>query len=115
MVSLVLTFQREWVLFIEKYKDIADERRSSTRQQREEREASLETALQRTHENICCILTLYSSHNCLVTGEEEVSLSLKEAELLSFLALNEGGVFQNHKYSNTFGQSFLWIIQTQLW
>lgn len=83
--------KREWTLFIEKYKDMAGERRSFTRQQREERDESIDTALQKTHENLCCILTLYSSHNCLVTSENEVSLSLKEAELLSFLALNEEG------------------------
>lgn len=40
-----LDVKNEWTLFIEKYKDLADERRTITRQQREEREESFETAL----------------------------------------------------------------------
>ena len=89
--------KKEWVLFIKKYKDMGDERPFPTRQHRDEREASLEIALQNTRVNACCILTLYSSHNCLTTSGNEVSLSLKEAELLAFLALNEGSFVSNSK------------------
>lgn len=81
--------KNEWTLFIGKYRDLADERRVITRQQREEREESLEEALQKTRENMCCILTLHTSYNALITSDTEVSLNPKEAELLAFLALNE--------------------------
>lgn len=92
-----LDVKNEWTLFIGKYRDLADERRAITRLQREEREESFETALQNTHENMCCILTLYSSYNCLITSESEVSLSMKEAELLSFLSVNKDGFVSRKK------------------
>lgn len=83
--------KNEWILFIEKYRDLADEMRVITRQQREEREDDLEEALQKTREKMGCILTLYSSHNGLITSDTEVSLNPKEAEILAFLALKKEG------------------------
>ncbi|MCM3723964.1 winged helix-turn-helix domain-containing protein [Solibacillus isronensis] len=84
-----LDVKSEWTLFIEKYRNLADERRVISRQKREEREECLEEALQKTRENMCCILTLHTSYNALITSDTEVSLNPKEAELLSFLVLNE--------------------------
>ncbi|MFJ8104146.1 hypothetical protein [Lysinibacillus sp. NPDC096212] len=80
---------KEWSLFIEKYKELSNERRALTKQQREEKDDSINIALEKMHESLCCILNLYSHHNCLITRENEIKLSLKEAELLAFLLKNQ--------------------------
>lgn len=92
-----LDVKNEWTLFIGKYRDLANERRAITRQQREEREESLEEALEKTRENMCCILTLHTSYNALITSDTEVSLNPKEAELFFFMAMNREGFVSKSK------------------
>ena len=92
--------KEEWTLFIQKYRSLADERRILTKQQREEKNESFEIARQKTRENLCFILNLYSNQNCFITSEHEVSLNPKEAELLSFLSLNKDSVVSKAKILN---------------
>lgn len=88
---------KEWTLFIQKYRELADERRILTKQQRENNNESVEIALQKMRENLCYILNLYLNQNRFITNENDVRLSPKEAELLSFLAVNKDRVVSTAK------------------
>jgi len=88
--ATTLDTNKEYVLFIEHYKDLAAHRLPTRRQQREEKNESIEVALEHTRENLCCILSVYSHNDCLITSTNEVSLTPKEAELLAFLVQNNG-------------------------
>ena len=95
-----LDTDKEWSMFIENYKDLANQRIPLNRNQREERDKSIEVALQQARENLCCILNVYSNNNCLITSTNEISLEPKEAELLAFLVENNGKSVTKEKILN---------------
>lgn len=77
--------EKEWTLFIDNYKDLANTRNIMIKKAVQEKEENIEVALQKMRENLCYILSIRSRRNFFITSANQISISPKEAELLAFL------------------------------
>ncbi|MER2262777.1 MAG: helix-turn-helix domain-containing protein [Psychrobacillus sp.] len=87
---------KEWFLFIEHYEELGNKRLKNSNKRLQTEKDNIEILLQRKRENLCYILSLYSNQNMFIAADTEIDLTMKEAELLAFLAKQEGNVTSSY-------------------